>query len=521
MTDLDAFDLLIRRARVVPLDGGPLDGAGADAADLDRSGLDGGTTDGPLDLRIAGGVLVEIGHALDGHGEEELDADGRWAVPGLWDAHVHLQQWSRSLVRLDLSGTTGPEDVTVRVGAHLDGLPDDGTLVVGYGHRSAAWSRRPTVAALDAVTGRRPVVLISGDAHHGWLNTTALALLGVPHQDGPLEEGPWFAVFPHVEALEQPGEQALRRAVRGAAARGVVGVADMEWEDGPHRWPERVAAGVDLLRVRTATYESGLGAVLAEGLRTGDALPGGRGLVTMGPLKVIFDGSLNTRTAYCCTPYPGPGGAAWRGVLNLTPHELTALVARAHDAGLESAVHAIGDAAGTAALDAFAAVDARGSVEHVQLVARADLPRFGALGIRASVQPAHLLDDRDVTTALWPGAGDRCFALRSLLDAGATLALGSDAPVARLDPWLAMTAAVHRTADWREPWTPEESLTPAQALGASTDGRRLDVGEPGDVVLLDDDPLAPEDDSAAAARRLQAVGVAVTVVAGRVTHRDL
>ena len=501
MTDLDSRDLLVRGARLLPLDG-PV-------------------PDAPVDLRIARGVLVEVGPTLDRRGEEELDAAGRWAVPGLWDAHVHLQQWSRSLVRLDLAGTAGPQDVTARVAAHLSALPDDAALVVGYGHRSAGWARRPTVVELDAVTGRRPVVLVSGDAHHGWLNTAGLALLGLPHQDGPVEEAPWFAVFPQVEALEQPGEQALRRAVREAAARGVVGVVDMEWEDGPHLWPERVAAGIDLLRVRPATYESGLDRVLAEGLRTGDVLAGGRGLVTMGPFKVIFDGSLNTRTAYCCAPYAGPDGAPWQGVLNLTPQELAEVVARARAAGLESAVHAIGDAAGTAALDAFQAAGARGSVEHVQLVARADVPRFAALGVRASVQPAHLLDDRDITTSLWPGAADRCFALRSLLDAGAMLALGSDAPVARLDPWLAMAAAVHRSADEREPWTATEALTPAEALAASTDGRRLRPGVPGDVVLLDDDPLAAEGGTAAAARRLRDVRVAATMVAGRVTHASL
>jgi hypothetical protein len=155
----------------------------------------------------------------------------------------------------------------------------------------------------------------------------------------------------------------------------------------------------------------------------------------------------------------------------------------------------------------------------VQLVADADLPRFAALGVRASVQPAHLLDDRDVTAALWPDRQARSFALRSLLDAGADLRLGSDAPVAELDPWLSMAAAVHRSGDGREPWTPEQSLTPAEALAASTDGRgTLAPGAPADVVLLDADPLAPAADPAAAAEVLRTMAVAVTVQGGRVTH---
>jgi predicted amidohydrolase YtcJ len=236
----------------------------------------------------------------------------------------------------------------------------------------------------------------------------------------------------------------------------------------------------------------------------------------MGPLKVIFDGSLNTRTAWCCAPY---AGSHWTGMVNLSCDELTDLCRRARAGGLEVAVHAIGDAAVAAALDAVEASGAVGSLEHVQLLADADLPRFAALGVRASVQPAHLLDDRDVTAALWPDRQARSFALRSLLDAGAELRLGSDAPVARLDPWLAMAAAVHRSADARPAWTPEQSLTPAEALAASTDGRTTPApGAPADLVLLDADPLSPTGDAAAAAQVLRSTPVAATLRGGVLTH---
>jgi hypothetical protein len=292
----------------------------------------------------------------------------------------------------------------------------------------------------------------------------------------------------------------------------------MEWERGPFVWPDRVRPGTDLLRVRTATYADGLDAVLAAGLRTGTPLEGTGGLVTMGPLKVIFDGSLNTRTAWCCAPYAG-SSSTWTGMVNLSPDELTDLCRRAALGGLEVAVHAIGDAAVGAALDAVEASGAQGSLEHVQLVADADVPRFAALGVRASVQPAHLLDDRDVTAAVWPDRQARSFALRSLLDAGAELRLGSDAPVARLDPWLAMAAAVHRSGDAREPWTPEQSLTAAEALAASTDGRRTPgPGSPADLVLLDADPLAPAAEPAVAAAALRGMRVAATLQGGRLVH---
>jgi predicted amidohydrolase YtcJ len=152
-------------------------------------------------------------------------------------------------------------------------------------------------------------------------------------------------------------------------------------------------------------------------------------------------------------------------------------------------------------------------------MAREDIPRMAGLGIRASVQPAHLLDDREATERSWPDRMDRCFMLRTMLDAGVTLALGSDAPVSRLDPWLAVAAAVHRSPDEREPWQPEESLTPREALDASVDGRgTVHVGMPADLVLLDADPLASYDDSAAAARALRRMPVAATWIAGGLAH---
>jgi hypothetical protein len=493
--------LLVRSARLVPV------GRTAPAS--------------PVDLRLRDGVVSEVaGHLPPRPDEDVLDADGRWLVPGLWDAHVHLQTWARASVRLDVSGTSGPEHVVAVVAAHLAGLPDDGAPVVGYGQRTATWARTPTVAELDDVCGDRAVVLISGDGHAGWLSSRALQRLGLAPRTGQVEEAEWFEACARLGELgpEAGAATALESALEAAAALGVVGVTDVEWERGPFVWPDRVRPGTDLLRVRTATYADGLDAVLAAGLRTGMPLEGTDGLVTMGPLKVIFDGSLNTRTAWCCAPYTG-SSSTWTGMVNLSPDELTDLCRRACAGGLEVAVHAIGDAAVGAALDAVESSGARGSIEHVQLVSDADVPRFAALGVRASVQPAHLLDDRDVTAAVWPDRQSRSFALRSLLDAGADLRLGSDAPVARLDPWLAMASAVHRSGDEREPWTPEQSLTPAEALAASTDGRRTPgPGSPADLVLLDSDPLAPAGEPAAAAAALRAVHVAATVRGGRLVH---
>ncbi|MET0467537.1 MAG: amidohydrolase family protein, partial [Aeromicrobium sp.] len=157
--------------------------------------------------------------------------------------------------------------------------------------------------------------------------------------------------------------------------------------------------------------------------------------------------------------------------------------------------------------------------EHAQLMTREDIAQLAELGVRASVQPAHLLDDRDVTERLWADRADRCFPWRRLLDAGVDVAFGSDAPVAPLDPWVAMAAAVHRSADDRAPWNPAEALSAAEALAASVDGRdTLRVGGRADLVLLDRDPLEPHGDSAAVSAHLRAVGVDGTMRAGRFTH---
>ncbi len=276
--------------------------------------------------------------------------------------------------------------------------------------------------------------------------------------------------------------------------------------------------------MRGATYAEGLDDVIAAGLATGSPLVEGEGLLTMGPLKVISDGSLNTRTAHCCEPYADAAALEHpRGVQNHPLDELVGLFRRATAAGLEVAVHAIGDCAVGTALDAVRAAGATGSIEHAQLVALADIPRMAALGLTASVQPAHVWDDRDVTDLCWGDRAGRAYAFRSMCDAGVRLALGSDAPVAPLDPWLAIAAAVHRSGDERDPWHPEQSLTVREALAASTDRQgTLAVGNRGDLVLLDADPLAGDPtDGAGQAAYLRGMPVAGTIVAGRPTHLAL
>lgn len=470
---------------------------------------------GLVDLRIDGDRIVAVGPSLERlPGEDELDATGRWLIPGLWDQHTHLGQWSRQGTRLDLAGSTTRAEAIARVRA---GLGAPGEVLVGGGFRPSSWAEAPTTSVLDQVSEDRPIVLVSGDAHSGWLNSAALRRFGLAPRDGLLREAEWFDLLPAVLAAEdaQVGPSAYAAAMQAAAARGVVGIVDYEFEPGFARWPQRYRQVGVGLRVRTSTYPVDLEQAIAAGLHTGDVIDG-EPLLTMGALKIISDGSLNTQTAHCREPYAD--GA--HGVQNAPAPELARLLGRAKECGLKIALHAIGDAALQIALDAFATTGARGSIEHAQLAGPDQVAEIARLGLTASVQPAHLLDDRGVTEVIWDKArAARSFPLRELAEAGVELALGSDAPVAPLDPWLAMAAAVHRGEPEDVPWHPEHSLTTAQVLAASTDGHGTPIaGAPADLVLLDADPLA-DGDSASVAVRLRAMPVAATMVAGQIVHQ--
>ena len=449
-----------------------------------------------VDIRIADGLIAEIGR-LDGEG---TDLGGRIVVPGLWDNHVHFSQWALSSQRFDLSAATSAAEAAAMVGATATGL-----LFVGVGFRDALWPDEPTVAMLDAATGERPVVLISADLHAAWANSAALLHYGF-ETDGLLREQSAFDLTRAVGAVDEVTLDSWAvQAGQGAAARGVVGFADLEMGWNLDTWQRRRAAGFTTQRVEFAIYTQHLDRAIELGLRTGTRLDD---LLSVGRYKVLTDGSLNTRTAFCSDPYPGSDN---RGLLEVDPEVLRGNMRRAIDAGIEPTVHAIGDAALAVALDAYASLGAGGWVEHAQLVADADVARFAALGVTASVQPEHGMDDRDVADRYWAGRTNRFIPLRSMLDAGATLAFGSDAPVAPLDPWVTMDAAVTRARDGREPWHPEQRISFAEALTASTRST-VEVGQPADLAVLDADP---------ADGSLRSMPVAATLLAGRFTHSTL
>jgi predicted amidohydrolase YtcJ len=402
-------------------------------------------------------------------GEGDYDLEGRWVIPGLWDHHVHFGQWAMGSRRLNLSpaGSAAEAADLVRR-AIAESPPEPGVVFLASGFRDGLWPDAPSPELLEF--GDIPVALLSGDVHSLWTNHAALRMLGRPESDWWLREQPAFDLTRRISAVPTDVlDRWALDAAGAAAARGVTGIVDFEMEDGPGSWARRFGSGFAGLRVRAAVYP-----------HTPELPEIESPLYDVGPYKLFTDGSLNTRTAWCYDDYPGTADA---GLATYEPGGLLAAARAGVARGLAPAIHAIGDRAVTEALDVFEQLGVPGSIEHVQLIRDADLPRLAALGVRASVQPEHAMDDRDVAEHYWAGRTGRAFAYRALLDAGAELSLGSDAPVAPLDPWITMAAAVTRTRDGQDPWHPEQAITPLEALAASTHDH------PGDLVIVDDDPV--------------------------------
>lgn len=476
--------------------------------------------DDPVDVHLAGGRIVDLAPAgALPHRGSVVDAAGGWAIPGLWDHHVHTVQWALVAQRERLDDArSAAEAAAIMAGAPVLG---DGRRV-GTGFRDALWADAPSLALLDERTGDVPTYLINADVHSVWLNSAALRREGFDHSEafhpgdsGLLREEPAFEISRRLNAADPLlGDRLVVDALERAAACGIVGVVDLDMAWNAEAWARRLDAGFDATRIRFGIYPAQLERALAEGLATGDALDPD-GLVRVGPLKVITDGSLGTRTAATAHAYPHDPHN--HGVLTVAPAALVELMTRATGGGLACAVHAIGDVANSHALDAFAVTGATGTIEHAQLVAHADIPRFARLGVSASVQPEHAIDDRDMTDAIWADQTAIAYPLRALADAGANLLFGSDAPVATLDPWAAMASAVHRTRDGRAPWHPDQAVDAATALAASTAAGSLAratlmPGDVADLVVVDRDPLTADE------KALRATEVQATLLAGRLTH---
>ncbi len=479
---------------------------------------------GPVrDVRLQDGVVVEIDESVDHRtGDEVWHHQGAVLLPGFVDGHVHATQWALQRARIDVQSARSPQQVADLLLAGVrdrDVPPRRDEVLVGHGYRDALWAQPPHQDVLENALPGQPVAVVSQDMHAVWLSPAALALLGRDHPTGVLREQDALDV---VQALDtgRTAEQVdgwVAEATAAAAARGLTEVIDFEFADNRRHWTRRTDRDGDLaVRVRSAVWLPWLDEAVERGLRTGEPLPGARGPVEVGPFKLIADGSLNTRTAYCHAAYPDSpaDGDGRHGMLLIEPDELTALMSRGWHAGLLPAVHAIGDRANTVVLDAFEQVGCAGRIEHAQHVRPDDADRFARPGLVASVQPQHAMADRDVADHHWEGRTSWAFPYRSLLTAGARLELGSDAPVSEPMPWQAVADAVRRTDDERPPWHVEQAIPLSAALPAASGGRTgVRVGDRADLVLAGADPATVP------ATDLAHVPVLATLLAGRFTHR--
>ncbi|MGJ6961403.1 amidohydrolase [Streptosporangium sp. G11] len=473
---------------------------------------------GPLrHVLIAGGRVVEVAAEpppLDER-DESVDVGGATLLPGLWDAHVHSAQWAQARRRIDLTSARSAREAVDLVAppSGVSGASGVSGFTVGYGFRDGLWPDTPHKSLLQATAPGRPIVLVSNDLHTAWFSPAALAAIGRgDHPTGVLRERDCYDAM--AEMPPPPRDELDRwvaEATTAAAARGVVGVLDFEFADNVTDWTRRVRSERVDVRVGCSIPLNRLEEAIGRGLRTGEPVAGSGGLLEIGPVKTFVDGSLNTRTAYCQDPYPG-GDA--RGLLEMAPGELYGVMALAAGHGIDPAVHAIGDLAVDIALEAFERVGCPGRIEHAQLVRPEDFGRFARPGLIAGVQPAHAPDDRDVADLHWPGRTGRAFAYADLLAAGAVIELGSDAPVAPLDPWDGIASAVARTDDERPPWHPEQAIPLRVALAAAARGRAgVRPGDPADLVITEYDPAVLDGDG------LRHMPILGTLLGGRWTHR--
>jgi predicted amidohydrolase YtcJ len=432
----------------------------------------------------------------------EVDLRGACVLPGFNDAHVHFPTWAAAQRQVRLEGTRTIEEALDRVAQAARALPP-GRWLRGLGWRADDWDPpgEPDRALLDRAAPGVPVALMSRDYHSLWVSSQALASangdLAVPggvvetgadgRPSGVLRE---MAAWTFRDRWSTPTDaeyvEAMRDGVRLAHTRGVTGIHDKDgWLGSVRLFEALQQAGELTLRVWQSVPLERLDELRSRGRR--------------GYVKAFMDGTLGSRTARRLDG---------SGVEITSRADFEAIVRAAAAAGYPVAVHAIGDLANREALDAFEASreawapqGLRQRIEHAQLLAAEDVPRFGALGVAASVQFSHAPSDRDLAEAIWGGETDRAYAYRALRDAGARLVNGSDAPVEELDPLAGIRAGVLRTLDDRPPWHPEQAVTVEDALEATcvapvwlagdeaTRGR-LAPGFLADIVVLDRDPLA-------------------------------
>lgn len=464
--------------------------------------------------------------SLAGPGTRVVELAGRAVVPGFVDAHTHFISGGFQLSSVDLRDATSPEEFARRI-ADFAATLAPGEWITGGDWDHERWGGElPHRAWIDSLTPDNPVFVNRLDGHMALANTAALTAAGVIAETrappgGEIvrdtDTGEPSGVFKDEamglirRVIPPPSEAELDRALDAAAhhalSLGVTQVHDMGTWEHLETYRRAHARGGLPLRIYSLvpldSWERLASLVAAEG--RGDER------LWWGGLKAFVDGSLGSTTAWFYDPYADEPGTS--GLITTDTARLREQITRADAAGLHVVVHAIGDRANDWLLDVYETVaggaaergrDRRFRVEHAQHLTPAALARFAELGVVASMQPYHAADDgRWADRRIGPERSRTTYAFRSLLDADATLAFGSDWTVAPLDPLLGLDAAVtRRTLDGAHPggWVPEQRIPLARALEAYTRGAAyagyaeafsgsLEPGKRADLVILSADPF--------------------------------
>ena len=475
---------------------------------------------------------------------EKEDMRGRILLPGLTDAHLHLQYYSLGLQKIDCETDTR-EECLRRVQERLQ-KAKPGEWILGHGWNQNVWGVWPTAAELDAIAPDHPVYLTAKSLHAAWANTKALQMARVTSQSPDPQNGQIqrdasgkatgilleTAMELVGNLIPSPTVEEIAKAMEKAQPilwkMGLTGVHDFDRRESFMALQQLHAQGRLKLRVLKNLPVELLDQAHALGLRGGF----GDDLLRIGNIKAFMDGALGPHTAAMFQPYIGEENN--RGILNMDGEELFEHGRKAAQVGLGLTVHAIGDRANHEVLDAYEQLRGyetenqlphlRHRIEHVQVIHPDDAHRLAQLDVIASMQPIHATSDMLMADRFWGERSRLAYAMKTQLDFGAHLALGSDAPVESPNPFWGLHAAVTRRRADGSPstdgWYPEQRLTLSQAwegytLGpayaASMEDRlgRIASCHLADLILLEQDPFTCKPDE------LLAMQPTATMVAGQ------
>jgi predicted amidohydrolase YtcJ len=509
-------------------------------------------------LAVVGDRIRAVGSEDDirpwiGQGTRVLDARGATVLPGFNDSHVHFADGSLALSQVQLGDAHTREEFVRRVAAYAHSLkPGEWVLGGGWDHEKFPGATMPTREWIDGATSGHPAWLDRYDGHMGLANTTALKIAGIDRNtpDPPggsilrdADGNPTGALKDAAAGIVEqkippPSEEQLTRAIHAgldeARRYGVTSMQDISHAPEMRIYQKLLAAGELTARFYALTPIQEYEAPARAGLTAGF----GNDWIRTGALKGFADGSLGSTTALFFEPYND--APATRGLFNammLPEGHMLQMAQPADAAGLQIAIHAIGDRAIHEILSMYEEIarrngpaPARGRrwrIEHVQHLRPSDYEAFARLGVLASMQPYHAIDDgRWAEKRIGHERAKSSYAWRSLLDHGAKLAFGTDWNVAPLNPLLGLYAAVTRaTLDGKRPegWIPEQRITLAEAIEAYTLGSAyaeftetqkgsITPGKLADIVILDADlfHIPPE--------KIREATVITTIVGGKVVY---